>query len=225
MSKKEDLTEKDIKQIFQMYKNAHRLKTILRTGWSRWGLDKKIRYESVAEHIYGCCMLALSIFANGGAKNLNVDKVFTMLVLHETEEIFIGDITPFDKKVVHKKELGKRAVKKFFRGAPNADYFLKIIEEYEANETEEAKFARRIDKLEADIQAKYYDRHFIRKINQRVLKNERIMKYKSMGYTKVSDFFILYDKHIFDDYFLKLLEYLENDDEIDKEYDGGEKQN
>ena len=99
MDKKDDLTEKDIKQIFQMYKNAHTLKTVLRSGWVKWGLDKKIRHESIAEHVYGCCMLALSIFANGGANNLNVGKVFTMLVLHETEEIFIGDITPFDTEV------------------------------------------------------------------------------------------------------------------------------
>lgn len=214
MDKKDDLTEKDIKQIFQMYKNAHTLKTVLRSGWVKWGLDKKIRHESIAEHVYGCCMLALSIFANGGANNLNVGKVFTMLVLHETEEIFIGDITPFDKKVGDKKELGKQAVIKFFESAPNADYFLKIIEEFEANETEEAKFAHRVDKFEADIQAKYYDNHFVEKKDKSVLKSERIMRYKALGYTKVSEYFALYDKQIFDDYFLKLLENLEHDVEF-----------
>ena len=91
---------------------------------------------------------------------------------------------------------------------------MKIIEEFEANETEEAKFAHRVDKFEADIQAKYYDNHFVEKKDKSVLKSERIMRYKALGYTKVSEYFALYDKQIFDDYFLKLLENLEHDVEF-----------
>lgn len=49
MDKKDDLTEKDIKQNFQM---AHTLKTVLRSGWVKWGLDRKIRRESIAEHVF-----------------------------------------------------------------------------------------------------------------------------------------------------------------------------
>lgn len=212
--KKDNLSEKQIKNIFQMYKDAHKLKTLVRSGWEKFGLDKKIRHESIAEHIFGCCMLALSIFSNDGTKGLNVDRVFLMLVLHETEEIFIGDLTPFDKEVENKKELGKQAVKKFFENAADSEYFLKVIEEFELNETEEAKFAHRIDKFETDIQAKYYDKHFIEGLDEGVLKSDRLQRCRAMGYSKISEYFALYDKQIFDSYFMKLLDNLNKDDKF-----------
>lgn len=68
------------------------------------------RVESVAEHIYGTCILAISIDSQF---ELDVDlyKVAIMLVLHEIEEIKIGDLTPFDKVTKEeKRKIGKQAV-------------------------------------------------------------------------------------------------------------------
>ena len=209
-----NFSDEEIEKIFQMYQNSHVLKTTLRTGWLYWGLDKKIRHESIAEHIYGCLMLATAIFANTNKINdVDVGRVFLMLALHETEEIFIGDITPYDEKVKDKKKLGREAVLKFFEGAKNKDFFLNVIEEFEEKTTNEAKFAYMIEKLEADIQAKFYDEHFgVEKVNENVSNSENILNYKQDGYTKVSDFFRLFDMAKYDDEFCEIAECLENKD-------------
>ena len=44
------------------------------------------RVESIAEHVYGSIMLAVAIISNSDIKNLDVQKVVTMLALHETEK-------------------------------------------------------------------------------------------------------------------------------------------
>ena len=53
---------------------------------------EKERLESVAEHIYGCLILAIAI--NSEYKlNLDMYKVLKMLTLHELEEVLMGDLT------------------------------------------------------------------------------------------------------------------------------------
>ena len=77
--------------IIKFYLYANSLKEKIRTGWIEIGIAKK-RLESVAEHVYGCLMLALSIDSEYELK-LDMYKVLKMLSLHELEEILMGDIT------------------------------------------------------------------------------------------------------------------------------------
>lgn len=79
----------------KFYLLATELKDKIRSGWKIWNIDRK-RVESVAEHIYGTCILAISIDSQF---KLDIDlyKAILMLVLHEIEEVKIGDLTPFDK--------------------------------------------------------------------------------------------------------------------------------
>ena len=135
----------------------------LRTGWLHWNVENT-RIESVAEHVYGTIMLAVSIYANCGQdfKDLDFEKVALMIALHETEEILIGDITMFEyQKVKNKKEAGRKAVQQIFQDCINKEKFLNIIAEYEDRNTNEAKFAYMCDKLEADIHAYIYRNNFI----------------------------------------------------------------
>ena len=83
-----------IAKLLKFYMLATELKDKLRSVWIQWNIDRE-RVESVAEHIYGTCILAIAIDSEF---DLNVDlyKVVMMLVLHEIEEVKIGDITPFD---------------------------------------------------------------------------------------------------------------------------------
>lgn len=71
----------------RFYLLATQLKYKIRSGWDKthWNVSKE-RIESVAEHVYGTCILALSIYSNFEV-NVDINKVIKMLVLHEIGEV------------------------------------------------------------------------------------------------------------------------------------------
>jgi len=83
-----------IESTLKFYKLCNKLKDTIRKGHLIWNVKRK-RIESVAEHIYGVQMLALSIYYQFGYK-LNIEKVIYMLAIHELEEIKIGDLAFFE---------------------------------------------------------------------------------------------------------------------------------
>ena len=104
--------EERLKSIMSFYLLATRLKYKIRSGWdeTHWNVSKE-RLESVAEHIYGTCILALSIDSEFET-NLDIDKIIKMLVLHELGEVIIGDITPFDNITPEEKTKREHAAMK-----------------------------------------------------------------------------------------------------------------
>ena len=143
------------KLVIEHYVLAHRLKNLIRTGWKNWNLNSE-RLESVAEHIYGTQQLAI-LMAKVYEYDIDIEKVSLMLALHETEEIFIGDLTQFQISKEEKRKLGKKAVHDFFQSILNSDEIEALIDEFEERKTKEAIFAFQCDKLECDLQAKIYD--------------------------------------------------------------------
>lgn len=142
--------------VFRFYIFNNKLKKKLRQGW----LDVKIssdRIESVAEHIYGTLVLAISI--NDEYKlNLNLERVLKMMTLHELEETIIPDYSTLANITKEEKlEAGKKAVRKVVSGLINEEEIVNLLDEFNARTTREAKFCYHIDKLEADLQAKLYD--------------------------------------------------------------------
>lgn len=199
----------DVKKIIDLYIVTNKLKNVLRQGWINWKVEG-VRVESVAEHIYGTLMIAVSICANTN-QNIDLNKVALMLALHEIEEIIIGDIAFFDlDKQKTKKEDGKRAVEKVFENCVNRQEFLSVIAEFEECKTKEAKFAKACDKLEADLQAYLYRNNFnYSKVNPKFYEDERIKDFISRGKTEVHQMFIDNDKKHFDGMFKDLAKYLE----------------
>ena len=199
----------DIQKIIDLYFVTNKLKTVLRQGWLNWQVDNA-RVESIAEHIYGTLMLAVSICANTN-QDVDLYKVALMLALHEVEEIIIGDIAFFDTdKQKTKKEDGKRAVEKVFENCANNQEFLNIIAEFEDCKTKEAKFARACDKFEADLQAYLYRNNFnYDKVNPEFYKDKRIQDLIARGKTEVHQMFIDNDKSKFYGIFEDLANYLE----------------
>lgn len=70
--------------IINFYIIANQLKEKIRTGWQEIEVSSQ-RLESVAEHIYGCLMLAIAIDSEYKL-NLDMYKVLKMISLHELEE-------------------------------------------------------------------------------------------------------------------------------------------
>lgn len=189
-----------IQKLIQFYMLSTSLKDKIRTGWKTWNIDRE-RVESVAEHIYGTCILAIAIDSEF---NLDIDiyKVVMMLVLHEIEEVKIGDLTPFDKITQEeKRKIGKQAVEEVLSPLTKGINYIELIEEFEKLETKEAKFAKMCDKLEADIQAKIYCEENVivmnSKENEHLLQDERIKGLIKKGAKSVADLYIEYDRPVF----------------------------
>lgn len=202
-----------IKTILDYYILTNKLKDLVRTGWKRWGV-KRERVESVAEHIYGTCMLAVAIWSET-LPEVNLSEVILMLVLHETEENIISDITPYDdEKKLKLKQDGEKAVRAIFKNLIAKDVYFKLINDFDNLKTPEAVFARKCDKLECDIQARLYsDQNCLKYENADDIKNnERILEYRKKGIMDVADYFILEDRKHYpdDDIFLKINKYIQN---------------
>jgi len=204
------MTEKQIESIIKFHKMACKLKTTVRTGWKYWKVDEK-RLESVAEHVFGCCMLAVGIYSSVQI-DIKIEKVITMLALHETEEMLIGDITMFDtQKLKTKKQDGRKAVLSLFKDFDNADKFLDLIEEFENCSTKEANFAHQIDKLEADLQAEYYSNSVnYKEAKELIMSNPVTIQLKELGCKTLGEYFLQSDMHKFDGECLEIAKYIEN---------------
>ncbi len=86
--------EQKIKDLIKFYTLCNKLKDIIRKGPKVWNANR-VRIESVAEHVYGVQMLAISIYYQLNYK-LDINKVIYMLAVHELEEIEIGDLAFFE---------------------------------------------------------------------------------------------------------------------------------
>ncbi len=210
--------DEKIEKILKYYVLTHKLKEIVRTGWRYWNVKAK-RLESVAEHIYGTCMLAIAIWSET-LPSVNLAEVLMTLAIHETEEIIIGDLTPFDAGYKDKKIKGEQAVKRIFSGLVAEEVFVTLIKNFDTQSTPEAKFAYKVDKLECDIQAKIYDEQKALKLeyaDDKIKKDARVLKLSAKGVKDAYKFFVYFDrvnlkKHLKQgetDIFLDISKYIE----------------
>ncbi|MGI6324391.1 MAG: HD domain-containing protein [Bacilli bacterium] len=157
-----------------------RLRTLLRAGWTEnWKIDRN-RIESVAEHIFGTCILALAI-ASEFYPDINIEYIIKMLSIHELEEVIIGDNTIFggpDAEV--KLSLGHTAAKGILRGLNKEAEYFAIIDEFDTKSSPNAQFAFFCDKLEFELQGKIYcdEKVFIpiNKLDGRLIYDKRVVE-------------------------------------------------
>ena len=141
--------------VVEFYVLCNRLKNVVRTGWKTWNVSRD-RLESVAEHVYGVQMLAISMWSEY-SYDLDMQKVLTMLAVHELEETIIGDLTLFQIDEKSKLEMGHNAVKQILGNMIQGDRLEALIHEFDEKKTPEARFAFQCDKLECDLQCRIYD--------------------------------------------------------------------
>ena len=118
------------------------LKSLNRSGWERVGIENP---ESVASHSWGMSALALRLCP----ENLDLSKVLSLCIIHDIPEIIVGDLTPED-------DCTNKAKDEHIAMSEIAPQWLHLFEEYEAGETDEAKFVKQIDKLDMALQAIVY---------------------------------------------------------------------
>lgn len=151
------MNQQQITNVLTFYALANKLKTVIRTGWKRWNVQRD-RIESVAEHIFGTQMLASVMWSEGGY-TVDLHKVSLMLALHELEEIVIPDYTPYDGVTASEKaQQGHQAVHTLLDGLIRQSEIEAMVLEFDARKTPEAQFAYQCDKLECDLQCCLYDK-------------------------------------------------------------------
>ena len=144
--------------ILSFYMKYNQLKNIYRQGWLkvRIGLEHKERCESIADHSFSVALLALTIIEQNNLK-LDIFKCIKMGIVHELGEIYAGDYTPYDnitKEEKHFKE--KESILKVLQTLDKNNDYLEIWEEFEQQNTEEAKFVKNVDQLEFLLQGCAY---------------------------------------------------------------------
>jgi len=208
--------EEKLKNSMRFYMLATQLKYKIRSGWdkSHWNVSKD-RVESIAEHVYGTCILALSIDSEFKT-NLDINKVIKMLVLHEVGEVIIGDITPFDN-ITSEEKMKKEheAMREVIGDLVNQEEFLSLLFEFDEKKTKEAIFAHHCDKLEADIQAKVYQdmgcQHPLEEQEDNVVfKSNKVQQMVKDGAQTAFDIWYEWDKSLYydDKDFARLLDYV-----------------
>lgn len=210
--------EEKIKNAMNFYLLAAKLKYKIRSAWDNkhWNVNSE-RLESIAEHVYGTCILAISL--NSEFKfNLEMGKVLKMLVIHEIGEVLIGDITPFDKITPEEKQnMEQKAMYEVLGDLDEKEELFKLLLEFDEHKTEESQFAYLCDKLEVNIQSKVYqDMGCQHDLNDQkdnvVFSSPKIQKMIENGASTPFDIWFEYDKSKFENepVFMKTLKYLKN---------------
>lgn len=143
----------------KLYEEIFKLKTLKRKGWVIRNItDKETgRVESDAEHVFTMAMLAIEIMQR---EKLQLDelKVIKMVLYHELCEIDAGDHTPYDDITLEDKYAKELAGVERLAREYDMPEILSIWKEFEENKTPEAKFVKKIDKLEAIMQSQIYSK-------------------------------------------------------------------
>ncbi len=139
-------------EIKALMRYAGKLKELKRTGWVESSVPEP---ESVADHSYRVALLAMTL---SDMKGLDTLKTVRMALLHDLAESKTGDLTPRQKQGDHGK-LESDAIMDILSTLPEkvSQLYSHTWDEYQANETPEAKLVHNADKIEMLIQAKEYE--------------------------------------------------------------------
>lgn len=129
---------------------ADRLKTIIR----RTPLTDNSRLENSAEHSWHLALgaLALHEYASDGP---DLERVLALVAVHDLVEIEAGDTFAYDPAGHETKAAREEAAAEQIFGLLPADQtvrFRRLWEEFESQQTPEAKFANALDRLQALLQ-------------------------------------------------------------------------
>ena len=143
------LLERLLKQI-EFLKEIDKVKYILR----KTKLFNSDRNENDAEHSWHLALMTIVLAEHADAP-IDILKVIKMVLIHDIVEIDAGDTFIYDTNKSHTNTNDERlAANRIFGLLPEeqANELIGIWEEFEAGETNEAKFARTMDRLEPLLQ-------------------------------------------------------------------------
>lgn len=134
-------------EFLEILHRANNLKINTRHNWTIGE-----RKESVADHSWRIALMAMLLSQEDEFKDVDMNKVIRMCLIHDLGEAFTGDIPAFEKNhndETKEDELFFDWVKQFPK--PQKDEWNSLLKEMIALETKEAKTYKSLDKLEALI--------------------------------------------------------------------------
>ena len=137
-----------IEGILAFIGEAERLKTVLRSAWTRTG-----RQESTADHTWRLCLLAMMLKSE--AQDLDFPRVLEMALVHDLGEALSGDVpAPLAGTTPDKDAQERTDLHQLTRALPDdlRKHVRALWEEYSAASSDEARFVKGLDKLETIIQ-------------------------------------------------------------------------
>ncbi|MFC5050042.1 HD family hydrolase [Rubritalea spongiae] len=112
-------------------------------------LFSESRYENSAEHSWAVATFALTL-ADYAPSGTEINRVIHMLLLHDIVEVDAGDTLCYDEEgSKDKAQREQAAADRLFGMLPTktAQHFRTLWDEFEAEETAEAKFANALDRM------------------------------------------------------------------------------
>ncbi|MCB1699695.1 MAG: HD domain-containing protein [Halioglobus sp.] len=147
---------KEIEQVLDFIVEIEKLKNVHRKT-RPVGLE---RYENSAEHSWHVCLSALMLkdFAN---QPVDIDRVIKMLLIHDLGEIDAGDTIIYAGETAELKAIEAAGLQRVIEMLPQGkvDECLTLWEEFEAGETDDAKFAKAVDRIPPILHNLHGDGH------------------------------------------------------------------
>ena len=134
-------------ELLRILSQAGRLKTMTRHCYT-----ENDRKESVADHSWRIALMAMLMTGIPEYRDLDMNRVIRMCLIHDLGESFTGDIPTFEKTADDagvEDNLFHNWVHTF--PEPQRTEWTDLLQEMEALETREAKLYKALDKLEALI--------------------------------------------------------------------------
>ena len=134
----------NLKNSVNFIKEIEKLKSVTRFNRTLDG-----RFENSAEHSWQGAIAAM-VLQDYYPEKLNMEKVISMLLIHDLGEIYAGDTWVFDdEKKVHAHDRELASIEKTMSLLPEATYLnmKNLWLEFEKGQSPEARYARVIDAL------------------------------------------------------------------------------
>ena len=143
------MTPPDLERQLAFLREIDRLKSIVRLT----PLIDRTRRENSAEHSWHLAMYAL-VLAEHAAGSVDILRVVKMLLIHDIVEIDAGDV-PFHAPETHADQQAReqQAAERLFGLLPSAQAseFRDLWHEFEAASSDDAKFAKALDRFQPMI--------------------------------------------------------------------------
>jgi 5'-deoxynucleotidase YfbR-like HD superfamily hydrolase len=138
----------ELEGVLTFLRAAERLKTITRSGWTSTGQP-----ESVAEHTWRLCLMAMLLY--GGSAGIDLARLLKMCLIHDLGEAIRGDVpAPAQAAGPPKADQERADLLELTISLPPVlqHEILELWDEYEAADSTVAKIAKGLDKLETILQ-------------------------------------------------------------------------
>ena len=142
------MQDKELQGILIFLRNSERLKDTLRSGFSSSG-----RRESVAEHSWRLCLMALML--DPYFPEIDINRVIKICIVHDLGEALQGDIpAPAQVGKEDKSDSERKDLLKLAESLPARQHkeLFELWDEYDNASTAEARIAKALDKLETIMQ-------------------------------------------------------------------------